>query len=943
MSKKMVLAYLIIAAMALLFSTGVVAEEVPDKSGKWEYVLKDGGAIITGYADQEPTGGLLIPDALDGYPVTSIGDHSFQTCNRLTSVIIKNGLTSIGKHAFSGCGSLTSVLIPDSVTSIGDGAFYDCVALSNITLPSGVTNIGSETFYRCLALSGITIPETVTSIGDRAFSGCIGFDRIAIPKAVTSIGNGAFSKCMRLTSVTIPETVTRIGTDAFLESNNVTLYVAKGSYGEEYAKEWNVAYASTDATYSDPELARAVSLGFGEVWPYNPQVTAAEFSQMLEHLIDLVDASKAQVFQNDLGQVRKSNQRMKRSDGFIMFYYAARALGGRFSELGGTQKLFDTIDDQWRVEQPSQEIFGFTNETQIYVDACSIALTKESLFSGKNAFEYDTISNSMRIQDPFTYQEALLATVRLYDSVPPPPVERVPSEVDRLILEAAQARIQTIRHSPTVITVTGRSYYVSNNGNDKNNGRSPEKAWATIDRVNRAKLKSGDGVFFERGGFFRGWLNCAENVTYSAYGIGDKPRLVGSPYSGVGADKWELWYDEDGIKIWKFYKEIVDCGGIVFDEGGSYANRVFSIWDGNEHVFVNDHKKPFDIVEGLQYDLQFYSAFDYGKYRVPYVTLSVDSRGPIYLRCDSGNPGEQYWSIEFQSMPDKYKDGYGGVITMANGSTADNLCVMYGPANGIHAGNKHNQTIQNCEIAWIGGGSHEIIINPWQVPCSGEGISMQGNNNIARNNYVHDCLDGGIIVEVPDEDMGPLPNFHNILIENNVIERCLSGTMVYTGWNTPGDFPYGEVTIRGNFILYSGYGWSSDPHFTAWTAGDYMGTSFNGSRTANPNSGTNVYENVLYLARYSLVQSAAKGANRPTFNHNVYVQNQNGYMISHWPLIENEASYFLLNVVMESLNVAEEMKDFLGDATGIVVSTDMNQPGFQIQDLLNALERIKSL
>ena len=68
----------------------------------------------------------------------------------------------------------------------------------------------------------------------------------------------------------------------------------------------------------------------------------------------------------------------------------------------------------------------------------------------------------------------------------------------------ADAIVEKIKNSPTSITVTGTTYYVSNNGNDNRDGKTPETAWKTLDRVSRQKYNSGDAVLFERGGLWRG-------------------------------------------------------------------------------------------------------------------------------------------------------------------------------------------------------------------------------------------------------------------------------------------------------------------------------------------------------------------------------------------------------------------------------------------------------
>ena len=87
-----------------------------------KYKLEKGTATITG-CDPKPTGALIIPDTIDGFPVTAIGDSAFQYCRRLTNATIPNSVTAIGEWAFRGCIKLTDVTIPNSVTSIGWRAF----------------------------------------------------------------------------------------------------------------------------------------------------------------------------------------------------------------------------------------------------------------------------------------------------------------------------------------------------------------------------------------------------------------------------------------------------------------------------------------------------------------------------------------------------------------------------------------------------------------------------------------------------------------------------------------------------------------------------------------------------------------------------------------------------------------------------------------------------
>ena len=75
--------------------------------------------------------------------------------------------------------------------------------------------------------------------------------------------------------------------------------------------------------------------------------------------------------------------------------------------------------------------------------------------------------------------------------------------------------------------MTGTTYYVSNGGNDQNDGLTPETAWATLARVSEAELCPGDAVRFRRGDLFRGLVQTKPGVGYGAYGEGEKPRIYG--------------------------------------------------------------------------------------------------------------------------------------------------------------------------------------------------------------------------------------------------------------------------------------------------------------------------------------------------------------------------------------------------------------------------------
>ena len=205
--------------------------------------------------DKKYSGSITIPEQVEGYSVTTIGDYAFLICFDLTSVTIPNSVTSIGESAFSDCSGLTSITIPNSVTTIGDYAFSSCSGLTSIivalgntkydsrnncnaiietasntllygckktTIPNSVTSIGDWAFYGCSGLTSVTIPNSVMSIGNSAFRHCTSLTSVTIPNSVTIIGGRAFSGCSALTSITIPNSVTSIDSSAFSGCSKLT-------------------------------------------------------------------------------------------------------------------------------------------------------------------------------------------------------------------------------------------------------------------------------------------------------------------------------------------------------------------------------------------------------------------------------------------------------------------------------------------------------------------------------------------------------------------------------------------------------------------------------------------------------------------------------------------------------------------------------------------------
>jgi hypothetical protein len=171
-------------------------------------------------------GEVVIPDLIEGLPVTCIGNSAFDSVTSMTGVTIPASVTNLANYAFSSCG-LTSVSLPTNLTSTGALVFDSCMSLTNVTLPSGLIQIGNGAFAGCASLEGITLPAGVTAIGDFAFSGS-GLAGVALPAGLAAIGEGAFANCAGLADVILPDSVTAIGGNAFYSCTGLTNAVIGG-------------------------------------------------------------------------------------------------------------------------------------------------------------------------------------------------------------------------------------------------------------------------------------------------------------------------------------------------------------------------------------------------------------------------------------------------------------------------------------------------------------------------------------------------------------------------------------------------------------------------------------------------------------------------------------------------------------------------------------------
>lgn len=245
---KKLLSIILIVSMVIFAFPLTAISSFAVTSGDFEYEViseEDKTCAIIDYTGTAAD--LEIPQEIDGYSVTKIGDYAFEDCTSLLSVTVPAGITVIGEGTFWDCTSLANInvsadnteytsvdgvlfskdmtdllqyhignarteyAIPNGVTSIADYSFPECALIESITFPDSVTSIGETAFAACSSLKSVELGSGVKTIGDYAFAWCGALTDVKIPYGVTTIGESAFDSCTSFENITFPDSVTSIG------------------------------------------------------------------------------------------------------------------------------------------------------------------------------------------------------------------------------------------------------------------------------------------------------------------------------------------------------------------------------------------------------------------------------------------------------------------------------------------------------------------------------------------------------------------------------------------------------------------------------------------------------------------------------------------------------------------------------------------------------------
>lgn len=215
---------------------------------------------VTKYTDSTERLVIVVPDEIDGKPVTTIADFSLFNAESIETIKIGKNVKEIGPWSMTNNQHLKEFVVDEEnpyFCSV-DGILFskDMKTIvyyppaRNITfdkfgyaenkttyeIPEGVETIRTKCFYECYYVEDIKLPSTLKTIEEKAFHRTAALNKIDLPEGLEYIGKDAFAYCFKEkenyksddnpdlpenTEIVIPSTVKEIGDYAFFNCEKV--------------------------------------------------------------------------------------------------------------------------------------------------------------------------------------------------------------------------------------------------------------------------------------------------------------------------------------------------------------------------------------------------------------------------------------------------------------------------------------------------------------------------------------------------------------------------------------------------------------------------------------------------------------------------------------------------------------------------------------------------
>ena len=183
-------------------------EHIEKENGEFRYLFEHDNIIISAYLGHESE--VVIPDTIEGAPVTGILTGAFDNCDFVTKITVPEALDYVGSGALDDTAFYKNkanwdnnifylghvlyaadaenlvgeCVIKEGTVDITEQAFVDCDKLTSLTIPGTINSIPLKTFASCDELIDVTISEGIKIIEPAAFAYCKKLENIKLPKSL---------------------------------------------------------------------------------------------------------------------------------------------------------------------------------------------------------------------------------------------------------------------------------------------------------------------------------------------------------------------------------------------------------------------------------------------------------------------------------------------------------------------------------------------------------------------------------------------------------------------------------------------------------------------------------------------------------------------------------------------------------------------------------------
>ena len=373
------------------------------------------------------------------------------------------------------------------------------------------------------------------------------------------------------------------------------------------------------------------------------------------------------------------------------------------------------------------------------------------------------------------------------------------------------------------IARSAETYYISENGNDDDNGSSANSPWQTLKKLEGIKFKPGDSILFEKSSEFIGSVRfkssgvVGEPILLGSYGEGRKPTFTNSDYNNLNGNVFQVhssYVTIDGLSFKncansesKVNEELLLVGAIYAVTGADglivrnceFIDCPISIYVNSQHCLLTNNY--------LHDCNRFLSEPDWG----PIAVFIANAYNEIsYNTCSNyikvgGNYGAdggfleldaRFFGNQVHDIKVHHNKSFGnmGFMEVEASASGDNLDVYY------------NLSDDYQEFIFYWGGNNSKIENntvirtkPSKNGAVNTVFTMAEGNFILRNNIFIVSNGVQVLVTAPYE----VGNYDNVVHENNLY-YCIDGSTFD---------PCGKPLEPGEMI--------ADPQFVNFSAGDY--------------------------------------------------------------------------------------------------------------------------